>query len=204
MSHRGFDDVISGSAQPQITGQGLQKVLVPLPSLEEQKRIAGILDEADRVRKKTQALIDKYDELAQSLFLDMFGDPVTNPKGWEVRELSDVATITSGSTPKGVDNHFDVHGEFPFYRVSDMNFPENGEWMNHHENRLSASSVRELKMKVIPPDSVIFPKRGGAIMTNKKRRVSIPSVTDLNVMAIFFYGKRTHAGTLSLRPILPV
>ena len=49
------------------------------------KRIAGILDEADRVRKKTQALIDKYDELAQSLFLDMFGDPVTNPKGWEVK-----------------------------------------------------------------------------------------------------------------------
>lgn len=48
---------------------------IPLPPLEEQKRIAGILDEADRVRKKTQALIDKYDELAQSLFLDMFGDP---------------------------------------------------------------------------------------------------------------------------------
>ena len=62
---RGFEDVISGSSQPQITGQGLKKVSVVLPALEEQKRIAGILDEADRVRKKTQALIDKYDELAQ-------------------------------------------------------------------------------------------------------------------------------------------
>ena len=50
------------------------KFRVAVPPLEEQKRIAGILDEADRVRKKTQALIDKYDELAQSLFLDMFGD----------------------------------------------------------------------------------------------------------------------------------
>ena len=67
-----------------------KRLEIPLPPLEEQKRIAGILDEADRVRKKTQALIDKYDELAQSLFLDMFGDPVTNPKGWEVKPLQDL------------------------------------------------------------------------------------------------------------------
>ena len=66
------------------------KFRVAVPPLDEQKRIAGILDEADRVRKKTQALIDKYDELAQSLFLDMFGDPVTNPKGWEVKPLQDL------------------------------------------------------------------------------------------------------------------
>ena len=76
--------------------------MIPLPPLEKQKRIAGILDEADRVRKKTQALIDKYDELAQSLFLDMFGDPVTNPKGWEVKRLGVLCSkIGSGSTPRG-------------------------------------------------------------------------------------------------------
>jgi type I restriction enzyme S subunit len=53
---------------------------MPLPPLDEQKRIAEILDKADRVRKKTQALIDKYDELAQSLFLDMFGDDLKSSK----------------------------------------------------------------------------------------------------------------------------
>jgi len=98
LAHRGFDDVISGSAQPQITGQGLQKVLVPLPSLEEQKRIAGILDEADRVRKKTQALIAKYDELAQSLFLDMFGDPLSNSSSEFVDFESVMSRITYGYT----------------------------------------------------------------------------------------------------------
>jgi len=71
--NRVIDDAYGGG-QPHISQGYVKKIKVPLPPLEEQKRIAGILDEADRVRKKTQALIDKYDELAQSLFLDMFGD----------------------------------------------------------------------------------------------------------------------------------
>ena len=81
----------------------LQEVEVPVPPLEEQRRIAGILDEADLVRKKTQALIDKYDELAQSLFLDMFGDPVTNPKGWSVVGLSEICEYFIGLTYKPTD-----------------------------------------------------------------------------------------------------
>jgi len=89
-----------GSSIPYIRIGGLESCPVPLPPLQEQKRIAGILDEADRVRKKTQALIDKYDELAQSLFLDMFGDPVTNPKGWEVKPLGSVIELVNGRAYK--------------------------------------------------------------------------------------------------------
>lgn len=59
---------------------GIVKELeIPLPPLPTQKKIAAILDAADAYRQKTKALIAKYDELTQSLFLDMFGDPVTNP-----------------------------------------------------------------------------------------------------------------------------
>ncbi|MDC1266916.1 restriction endonuclease subunit S [Crocinitomicaceae bacterium] len=65
---------------------------IPLPPLDQQKKIAAILDEADEYRQKTKALIAKYDELTQSLFLDMFGDPVTNPKEWEYRKLSDLVS----------------------------------------------------------------------------------------------------------------
>ena len=76
-----------------------------LPPLEKQKKIAAILDAADEYRQKTKALIDKYDQLTQSLFLDMFGDPVANSKGWEIKTLNDVCfKITDGThhspTPK--------------------------------------------------------------------------------------------------------
>ena len=57
---------------------------IPLPPLPEQKRIAAILDKADQLRQKRQQAIGLADEFLRSVFLDMFGDPVTNPKGWEV------------------------------------------------------------------------------------------------------------------------
>ncbi|MFA0525321.1 restriction endonuclease subunit S [Vibrio sp. 10N.222.52.C3] len=95
---RGFKDVISGSAQPQITGQGLTKVQIPLPPLGEQKRIAAILDKADAIRQKRKQAIDLADEFLRSVFLDMFGDPVTNPKGWEVKSLFE---LTKGKLQNG-------------------------------------------------------------------------------------------------------
>ena len=97
--YRGFIDVISGSAQPQITGEGLSKVQVPLPPLPNQKRIAEILDAADALRRKDQELLRKYDELAQAIFIELFGDPVKNEKGWEVKTIkSSTNIITYGLT----------------------------------------------------------------------------------------------------------
>jgi len=74
---------------------------IPLPTLPEQKRIAAILDEADKIRLLNKKLIKKYEALTYSLFLDMFGDPVVNPMGWEVDYLQDVADINMGQSPKG-------------------------------------------------------------------------------------------------------
>lgn len=73
----------NGSSQPNLSAANVKKFKIPLPPLAEQKKIAAILDAADSYRQKTKTLIKKYEELTQSLFLDMFGDPVMNPKGWE-------------------------------------------------------------------------------------------------------------------------
>ncbi len=75
-----IEDSTSYATVKHLSVKKIKAIEIPLPPLEEQKRIAGILDEADRVRKKTQDLIDKYDELAQSLFLDMFGDDLESSK----------------------------------------------------------------------------------------------------------------------------
>jgi type I restriction enzyme S subunit len=63
---------------------------IPLPPLAIQKRIAEILDAADALRRKDQELLKKYDELAQAIFIDMFGDPVKNEKGWEVKPFDEL------------------------------------------------------------------------------------------------------------------
>jgi type I restriction enzyme S subunit len=68
----------------------LKELQIPLPPLPTQQKIASILDAADALRQKDKALLAKYDELTQSLFLDMFGDPVSNPKGWDMKIMANV------------------------------------------------------------------------------------------------------------------
>jgi type I restriction enzyme S subunit len=77
-----------GVAQTNINGSILKATTIPLPPLAEQKRIAEMLDAADSLRARRREALAQLDTLLQSTFLDMFGDPVTNPMGWEEVELS--------------------------------------------------------------------------------------------------------------------
>lgn len=87
-----------GGAQPNIS-QGIVKELVlPLPPLPEQRRIAEVLDQAEALRAKRRAALAQLDTLTQSIFLDMFGDPATNPKGWPTITLGDaLVAIRNGA-----------------------------------------------------------------------------------------------------------
>ncbi len=87
---------ITGTTRQRISRGNLAKVAIPLPSLEEQKRIAAILDKADAIRRKRQQAIALTDQLLRSVFLELFGDPVTNPKGWEVAPLSRIVNAFEG------------------------------------------------------------------------------------------------------------
>ena len=75
----------------------VRKLQIPLPPIETQQKIAAILDAADTLRQKDKALVAKYDELTQALFLDMLGDPVSNPKGWEKVELKSLCSFKKKS-----------------------------------------------------------------------------------------------------------
>lgn len=102
--HRWFEysppsRLIDNDAYPSIRTSTLEKLELPLPPLSEQRRIAAILDKADALRAKRRGAIAKLDQLLQSIFLDLFGDPVTNEKGWPSDLfLGDVAEIVSGIT----------------------------------------------------------------------------------------------------------
>lgn len=84
------------------------EIQIPLPPLSEQKRIAGILDAADRLRAKRREALAQLDTLLQSTFLDLFGDPVTNPKGWEQASIGDL--LKDGRMLQIQDgNHGEIH-----------------------------------------------------------------------------------------------
>ena len=78
------------AGQRRVPADFFASLQIPLPPLPEQKRIAKILDAADALRAKRRESLAQLDSLLQSTFLDMFGDPVTNPMGWEVKTLGEV------------------------------------------------------------------------------------------------------------------
>jgi type I restriction enzyme S subunit len=91
-----LNSYITGSTRGKLTKTSLDSIQIPLPPLATQKRIADILDAADALRRKDQELLKKYDELAQAIFIDMFGDPVKNEKGWEVKRIGEISKIKGG------------------------------------------------------------------------------------------------------------
>ncbi|MCJ8214434.1 restriction endonuclease subunit S [Aeromonas veronii] len=86
----------NGATFKEVSKKVVEDFEIPLPPLDEQKRIAAILDKADAIRQKRQQAIALADDFLRSVFLDMFGDPVTNPKGWDVRLFGDISDSQLG------------------------------------------------------------------------------------------------------------
>ncbi|EAN5608562.1 restriction endonuclease subunit S, partial [Salmonella enterica] len=87
----------NGATFKEVSKRVVEDFEIPLPPLEEQKRIAAILDKADGVRQKREQAIKLADDFLRATFLEMFGDPVGNPKGWKKNKIKKgVLDITSG------------------------------------------------------------------------------------------------------------
>lgn len=92
LRHCNLAKAITGTAQPQITRESLTAIKIPLPPLNEQRRIADVLDRAEELLTKRRAALDLLDKLTQAIFLDMFGDPALNPKGWPKRTVGELSS----------------------------------------------------------------------------------------------------------------
>jgi type I restriction enzyme, S subunit len=90
--------------QATVSRDALLAMRLPLPPLSEQRRITEILDKADALRAKRRAALAQLDTLTQAIFLDMFGDPVTNKKNFRISSMGDVCDVRDGThdSPKYV------------------------------------------------------------------------------------------------------
>lgn len=99
----------------------LSNYTIPVPPLSEQERIVAELDLLSDVIAKKREQLKQLDTLAQSIFYDMFGDPITNEKGWETKKLGDVFQTTSGGTPAKGHNEYYDNGNIPWLRSGEIN-----------------------------------------------------------------------------------
>ena len=116
--HAEFMRTVSGvggsllRARPAYVAQ----IRIPLPLLPEQRRIAEILDKADALRAQRRAALAQLDTLTQSIFLAMFGDPATNPKGWPIETIGELLESASYGTSEKAE----AIGEFPVLRMNNI------------------------------------------------------------------------------------
>ena len=159
-----LEEGFKGAGLKHISKAYINEIQIPLPPLAIQKRIALILDSADSLRKKDQELLKKYDELAQVIFIDMFGDPVKNEKGWYVNKLGKYCGVGS-SVRVFVDEL--VNEGIPFLRGQEIGAMSNGENVEptlfitkDHYNKLliqgGVPKIGDLLMPSICPDGRIF------------------------------------------------
>lgn len=176
-----IESSVTGTTRKRISRKNLGKIEIPIPPLEEQKRIAGILDEAARVRKKTQALIDKFDELAQSLFLDMFGDPVTNPKGWEVKSLSAIADVDffDGDWVESKDQ--DPEGGIRLIQLADIG---EGKFLNKSAKFINSDAATRLKVSFLKTGDLLMARMPDPIGRTCVFPLSEPCITAVDVCVV--------------------
>ncbi|MDA7386249.1 restriction endonuclease subunit S, partial [Escherichia coli] len=155
-----------GGAQPNIS-QGLIKSLeVPLPSLDEQKRIADILDKAAGVCQKREQAIKLADDFLRATFLEIFGDPVKNPKGWKKNKIKKgVLDITSGWSATG-ENIPCKSDEFGVLKISSVT----SGIFKPEENKMVDSET------ILASKKLIFPKKGDLLFSRANTRELVAAI----------------------------
>lgn len=183
-----------GVSYPAVSDGDVLASTIPLPPLPEQKRIAHILSTVQRAIEAQERIIQTTTELKKALMHKLFTEGTRGekqkdseigpiPVSWEVVPLGEFAQAKGGfGFP--ISRQGRTEGKYPFYKVSDMNLPGNEKQMLAANNWIGDEDLAALKAKLLPPGTVVFPKIGATILTNKKRLLSRPSVVDNNVVGI--------------------
>lgn len=106
----------NGATFKEISKTIVERIEIPLPPLDEQRRIAAILDKADDLRRKRKRALELLDGLTQSIFLEMFGDIESNPKGWRRGRIGDLLEDTQYGTSEKASEY----GKYPILRMGNL------------------------------------------------------------------------------------
>ena len=148
---------ITGIAQLNFGPLHLKRMFVPITDFKEQSHIVSELDLLSSIIEKKKAQLKEYDQLSQSIFYDMFGDPVTNEKGWEVKKIGEIASVKTGPFGSMLHKEDYISDGIPlvnpihirdFHIVADMDFT------------ITNEKAEELSNYILQKDDVVFARRG--------------------------------------------
>ena len=152
-----YSFIITGAAQPQITRQKLAPTKIGIPPKCTQLAIVSELDKINELIRLKKEQLKDFDNLAQSLFYEMFGDPVENEKGWEVKKIGDLAIVKTGPFGSMLHKEDYITDGIPLVNPIHM---KNFKIVPDMEFTISKEKACELENYMLQNNDVIFARRG--------------------------------------------
>lgn len=195
--HSKFMSTVSGVGGSLLRARPsyVANISVPLPPLPEQRRIAEVLDRAEALRAKRRAALAQLDNLTQAIFIEMFGDPVINPKGWPIRPLQDVVKTGTIVTYGIVQAGEEFPGGVPYIRTGDI---VDGEivvgGLRHTKPEIAAKFERSrvemgdivMSIRATVGTTALVPKElDGANLTQGTAKIAPGELSDRNYLLSF-------------------
>lgn len=149
------DRLCTGATQKAINNAKFKEITIPEISLDDQKELVKSLLKADEVGKKRRKSLQLMEDYSQSLFDEMFGDPVLNEKGWDLIPLTEIGKYSSGGTPSKQNQEY-WRGKFPWVSPKDMKTP----YIYDSQNHISEKVFEETSLKIIPQNCLLIVVRG--------------------------------------------
>lgn len=179
----------SGGAQPKLNQATCRAIIMNMPSLPEQQKIAEFLSTIDTVIKKQKETVSAWEERKKGVMQKLFSQEVrfkaddgSEFPDWEEKKLGECGRFYTGV---GFSEKYQGHKglDVDVYKVSDMNIVGNEKYMTLSNNTVDDSIVRQMKTKVITSKCLVFAKVGAAIYGERKRITTKPFLIDNNMMA---------------------
>ena len=160
--------------------KGYLRSTIPLPPKSTQLAIVSELDKINELIRLKKEQLKDYDNLAQSIFYDMFGDPVENEKGWEVKKLGEVCSVGTGSTPNRKNKEYYEHGIYPWVKSTEVcNLP-----IYSVEEFITEEALQNTSCGLYPKDSILMAMYGQGKTRGQVGLLKIEACTNQAVAAI--------------------
>ncbi len=144
-----------GSTRMTLNTRSVASTEVPVPPRPEQDRIVSLLDKADAIRRKHHEAIALSEDLPLAIYSELFGDPVTNDRGWPASTIGDETSISSGATPSKQEPSF-WGGRIPWVSPKDMKCA----YLEDAQDHISEAAVAQGRVQIVAPGAVLIVVRG--------------------------------------------
>ena len=174
LNYSDLSKYITGTTRGKLNRKSMDKINVVLPPLQYQKKIVAILEKAERLKEWRKESDELTDEFLKSIFLKMFGDPVSNPKGWDTEKIGKIAKVKTGGTPDRAIKEYWENGNIPWVKTTEIK----GKTIVGAEEYITERGFNNSNATIIPKNSLLIAMYGQGKTRGKTAKLGLDTTTN--------------------------